>query len=121
MSVRTLSRRFQAETGLSPLPWLLHQRIDRARELLETTGLPMDQVAGKSGLGSADSLRKHMVSRVGLTPTAYRASFSRAPTGASRGGYPASPTPARATPARDAATAATAVAARAALTHAASR
>ncbi|MGW0423349.1 GlxA family transcriptional regulator [Streptomyces sp. NPDC003015] len=83
-SVRTLTRRFHAETGLSPLQWLLHQRIDRAKELLETTALPMDQVARKSGLGSADSLRKHMADRVGLTPTAYRASFNRAPTGASR-------------------------------------
>ncbi|MFJ1595800.1 GlxA family transcriptional regulator [Streptomyces sp. NPDC088261] len=83
-SVRTLSRRFHAETGLSPLQWLLHRRVDRARELLETTGLPMDQVARKSGLGSADSLRKHMVGRVGLTPTAYRASFNRAAAGVSR-------------------------------------
>ncbi|WP_327235584.1 helix-turn-helix domain-containing protein [Streptomyces sp. NBC_01317] len=80
-SVRTLSRRFHAETGLSPLQWLLHRRVDRARELLETTGLPMDQVARESGLGSADSLRKHMVGRFGLTPTAYRASFNRAAAG----------------------------------------
>ncbi|MER6004586.1 helix-turn-helix domain-containing protein [Nonomuraea angiospora] len=79
ISVRTLTRRFHAETGLSPLQWLLHRRVDRARELLETTGLPMDQVAGRSGLGSADSLRKHLVSRIGLTPTAYRASFTREP------------------------------------------
>ncbi|MEV6041061.1 helix-turn-helix domain-containing protein [Nonomuraea sp. NPDC052116] len=79
ISVRTLTRRFHAETGLSPLQWLLHRRVDRARELLETTGLPMDQVAGRSGLGSADSLRKHLVSRVGITPTAYRASFTREP------------------------------------------
>ncbi|WP_431933626.1 GlxA family transcriptional regulator [Nonomuraea jabiensis] len=77
ISVRTLTRRFHAETGLSPLQWLLHRRVDRARELLETTDLPMDQVAGRSGLGSADSLRKHLVGRVGLTPTAYRASFTR--------------------------------------------
>ncbi|MYV56936.1 helix-turn-helix domain-containing protein [Streptomyces sp. SID3212] len=83
-SVRTLSRRFHAETGLSPLQWLLQRRVDRARELLETTGLPMDQVARKSGLGSADSLRKHLVGRVGLTPTAYRASFNRAAGGVSR-------------------------------------
>jgi transcriptional regulator GlxA family with amidase domain len=83
-SVRTLTRRFHAETGLSPLQWLLHRRIDRAKELLETTELPMSQVAQNSGLGSADSLRKHMAGRVGLTPTAYRASFNRAPTGASR-------------------------------------
>ncbi|MBG0830320.1 helix-turn-helix domain-containing protein [Planomonospora sp. ID67723] len=76
-SVRTLTRRFHAETGLSPLQWLLHRRIDRARELLETTGLPMDQVAWRSGLGSADSLRKHLVARLGVTPTAYRAGFTR--------------------------------------------
>lgn len=54
-SVRTLTRRFHAETGLSPLQWLLHRRIDRAKELLETTELPMNQVAQSSGLGSADS------------------------------------------------------------------
>ncbi|MCX5181346.1 GlxA family transcriptional regulator [Streptomyces sp. NBC_00268] len=83
-SVRTLTRRFHAETGLSPLQWLLHRRIDRAKELLETTELSMNQVAQNSGLGSADSLRKHMAGRVGLTPTAYRASFNRAPAGASR-------------------------------------
>ncbi|GGS50147.1 AraC family transcriptional regulator [Planobispora rosea] len=76
-SVRTLTRRFHAETGLSPLQWLLHRRIDRARELLETTDLPMNEIAWKSGLGSADSLRKHLVGRVGLTPSAYRAGFRR--------------------------------------------
>jgi transcriptional regulator GlxA family with amidase domain len=77
MSVRTLTRRFHAETGLSPLQWLLLRRVDRARELLETTELPMDQIAWKSGLGSTDSLRKHLTARVGLTPTAYRATFTR--------------------------------------------
>ncbi|GAA2673067.1 helix-turn-helix domain-containing protein [Streptomyces aculeolatus] len=81
-SVRTLTRRFRAETGLSPLQWLLQRRVHRARELLETTGLPMDLVAEKSGLGSADSLRKHMAAQVGVTPTAYRAHFDRSRTGA---------------------------------------
>ncbi|MBO0516922.1 helix-turn-helix domain-containing protein, partial [Streptomyces beijiangensis] len=77
VSVRTLSRRFQAETGVSPLQWLLHQRIERARELLETTALPMDRIARSSGLGTADSLRAHLLRRTGLTPSGYRASFSR--------------------------------------------
>ncbi|MCP2203364.1 GlxA family transcriptional regulator [Lentzea flava] len=75
VSVRTLTRRFHAETGLSPLRWLLHRRVDRARQLLETSTLPMDLVAHHSGLGSADSLRQHLVRRTGLTPTAYRRSF----------------------------------------------
>ena len=75
-SRRTLTRRFRAETGLSPLQWLLHQRIIRARELLESTDLPMDLVAARSGLGSADSLRQHLTRRLGLTPSAYRRSFT---------------------------------------------
>ncbi|MDI3421440.1 GlxA family transcriptional regulator [Streptomyces luteolus] len=77
VSVRTLSRRFHAETGVSPLQWLLHQRIERAKELLETTSLPMEQVARACGLGTADSLRQHVQRRTGLTPSAYRATFTR--------------------------------------------
>ncbi|WP_326669344.1 GlxA family transcriptional regulator [Streptomyces sp. NBC_01257] len=85
VSIRTLSRRFHAETGLSPLQWLLHQRIERARELLETTTLPMDQVARASGLGTADSMRQHIQRRLGLTPSAYRTSFSRVAAAATSG------------------------------------
>jgi transcriptional regulator GlxA family with amidase domain len=77
LSVRTLTRRFRDETGLSPIQWLLHQRVERARELLEATTLPVDQVARRSGLGTRDSLRQHMRQRVGLTPTAYRTAFTR--------------------------------------------
>ncbi|WP_194914821.1 GlxA family transcriptional regulator [Catenulispora rubra] len=72
VSERTLTRRFHAETGLSPLQWLLHQRIDLARQLLETTDLTMDGIAHRSGLGSPDSLRRHFVTRLGVTPSAYR-------------------------------------------------
>ncbi|MDF6043022.1 helix-turn-helix domain-containing protein [Streptomyces sp. JH14] len=85
VSVRTLTRRFHAESGVSPLQWLLHQRIERAKELLETTTLPMDQVARACGLGTADSLRSHVVRRTGLTPSAYRAQFSRLVLAASAG------------------------------------
>lgn len=73
MSARTLTRRFHDETGMSPLQWLLHQRVERACELLETTSLSMDHVAHRSGLGTADSLRLHLFRRIGTTPTAYRA------------------------------------------------
>ncbi|MDQ0934282.1 GlxA family transcriptional regulator [Streptomyces turgidiscabies] len=76
-SVRTLTRRFHDETGLSPLQWLLHQRVNRAQELLEIKDLPMDQVARLSGLTTTDSLRQHLAKRTGLTPTAYRAAFTR--------------------------------------------
>ncbi|MGW6425597.1 GlxA family transcriptional regulator [Nocardia sp. NPDC055053] len=77
-SVRTLTRRFHEETGLSPQKWLLHQRIHRARELLESTSLPIDQVARHSGIGSAESLRQHMIRQLGVPPSTYRANFTTA-------------------------------------------
>lgn len=79
-SVRTLTRRFHEETGLSPLQCLLHQRVIRAQELLETTDLPMDHIARLSGLATTDFLRRHLARRTGLTPSAYRATFTQHPT-----------------------------------------
>ncbi|KAF1720901.1 GlxA family transcriptional regulator [Pseudoxanthomonas wuyuanensis] len=78
LSERTLTRKFRAETGTSPLQWLLQQRLGRARELLETTALPMERIAESCGLGSADSLRQHFAGRIGIAPAAYRAAFGHA-------------------------------------------
>jgi transcriptional regulator GlxA family with amidase domain len=76
MSPRTLARRFQAETGCTPLQWLLQARVDRARELLESSDLSVEQIALRTGLGTAINLRVHFRRIVGTTPTAYRRSFS---------------------------------------------
>lgn len=75
MSVRTFTRRFREETGLSPLQWLLRQRLEHARHLLEDTGLPVDRIAQDSGFGTAASLRQHLHAALGVSPTAYRATF----------------------------------------------
>ncbi|WP_306212226.1 GlxA family transcriptional regulator [Actinoplanes sp. RD1] len=75
MSVRTFTRRFREETGLSPLKWLLQQRIDHARQLLEATDLAVDVVARRAGLGSATALRQHFQQSVGVAPAAYRRTF----------------------------------------------
>ncbi|RMI32850.1 GlxA family transcriptional regulator [Nocardia stercoris] len=74
LSERTLVRRFHAELGCTPLRWLLTQRIIRARELLEVTDLPMDQVAERCGLGTAANLRAHFGREVGVAPSEYRRS-----------------------------------------------
>ncbi|MER0244218.1 helix-turn-helix domain-containing protein [Streptomyces sp. HSW2009] len=79
VSVRTLTRRFTAETGVTPFQWLLQQRLLRARELLETTDLTVDQVADRSGLGSGESLRQHLARHLGTTPIAYRNAFTQRP------------------------------------------
>jgi transcriptional regulator GlxA family with amidase domain len=75
MSVRTFSRRFKAETGLSPGAWLLQQRLLHARHLLETTDLPVDRVAAAAGLGTAAALRHHMRTALGVAPLVYRRTF----------------------------------------------
>ncbi|HKG39285.1 MAG TPA: helix-turn-helix domain-containing protein [Conexibacter sp.] len=75
MSVRTFTRRFRAETGASPGDWILRQRVELARRLLETTELPVERVAGEAGFGTAASLRGHLRATVGVSPTAYRAAF----------------------------------------------
>ncbi|MFK3980931.1 GlxA family transcriptional regulator [Micromonospora sp. NPDC050397] len=78
MSVRTFTRRFRAETGLSPARWLLQQRTDHARLLLETTDLAVDQVAQQSGFGTASALRQQLHQSIGVSPTAYRRTFRHA-------------------------------------------
>jgi transcriptional regulator GlxA family with amidase domain len=75
MPVRTFTRRFRAETGLPPGAWLIQQRVRHAQRLLETTDLPVDDVASRSGLGSAGSLRVHLRATAGVSPTAYRQTF----------------------------------------------
>lgn len=75
MSVRTFARRFRAETGLAPGTWLIQQRVRHAQRLLETSDLGVDEIAERSGLGSAGSLRAHLRSVAGVTPSAYRKTF----------------------------------------------
>lgn len=75
MSVRTFTRRFGAEVGSSPGRWLARQRVDRARELLETTDLPVESVAREAGFASASLLRQHLRATLGVAPLAYRRTF----------------------------------------------
>jgi AraC family transcriptional regulator, transcriptional activator FtrA len=76
MSKRTFMRRFRAATGFSPADWITRARIDAARELLENTGLSIDQIAERCGLGTPTTLRHHFRKKVGLSPTQYRKRFS---------------------------------------------
>ena len=74
-SVRTFTRRFRAETGLSPGRWLARQRVEHARTLLESTDLPVDEVARRAGFGTGTSLRQHLHATVSVAPLAYRRTF----------------------------------------------
>jgi transcriptional regulator GlxA family with amidase domain len=75
MSARTFTRRFRHATGATPLQWVLSQRMDNARRMLETTDLSVDEVAERCGFGTTLNLRTHFRRRLDTTPTAYRRSF----------------------------------------------
>jgi AraC family transcriptional regulator, transcriptional activator FtrA len=75
LSTRQLARRMRAETGVTPLGWLHQQRIMRAQDLLERTEASVGQIAGRCGMGTATTLRRHFHRTVGVSPTAYRTAF----------------------------------------------
>ncbi len=75
MSERTFARRFAAETGTTPGKWLLAQRLHHARTLLESSDVAIENVAARSGFGSAALLRHHFGTHVGVAPAEYRRTF----------------------------------------------
>jgi transcriptional regulator GlxA family with amidase domain len=77
-SVRSLSRHFRAQTGTTPMRWLLAARLRRAQHLLEATDLPIEGIAERAGFGSTVSFRSHFRRLVGTAPQAYRRAFGEA-------------------------------------------
>jgi transcriptional regulator GlxA family with amidase domain len=75
MSPRTFARRFRAATGTTPYAWLLHQRTLLAQRLLEA-GHGVEEVARRSGFGSAATLREHFARARGTSPSAYQRAFA---------------------------------------------
>ena len=63
--------------GVPPSTWLLTERLNAAKELLELTDLPMQQIALRTGLRNADSLRKHFSAAFGVSASRYRQDFLR--------------------------------------------
>lgn len=75
MSRRSFVRAFRASTGSTPAAWVRSRRLDEARRLLETTELPIDQIAASCGFGNTVTLRQNFVSSFGSTPSSYRRRF----------------------------------------------
>ena len=75
MSPRTFLRKFFELTACSPVQWIVNERLEQAKQLLESTRLPLERVAEEVGFGSAQVLRQHFQTRLGLSPREYRNSF----------------------------------------------
>jgi transcriptional regulator GlxA family with amidase domain len=79
MSRRSFVRHFKTATGATPHAWLLSQRLGRAEELLETTSMPIEQIAERVGFRSAAVFREQFAARRGVAPRAWRRTFSQEP------------------------------------------
>ncbi|MGR8930536.1 MAG: GlxA family transcriptional regulator [Gammaproteobacteria bacterium] len=77
MSPRNFARLFSTETGMTPAKYVEMVRIDRARNLLETSNLGMELVAVKTGFKDIERMRRAFIRQLGVNPTAYRQRFSR--------------------------------------------
>ncbi|MFT4397260.1 GlxA family transcriptional regulator [Gordonia lacunae] len=75
MSTRGFVRNFKVATGTTPAHWVLSQRLDAARALLETTDLSIDTVARRCGFGSAVTMRQNFAAAFATSPANYRRQF----------------------------------------------
>jgi transcriptional regulator GlxA family with amidase domain len=72
LSYSRLEHLFKAETGMTPVSYLKKLRIERARELLETTFLTNQQIIIKVGMYDESHFVKDFKKAYGLQPSQYR-------------------------------------------------
>jgi transcriptional regulator GlxA family with amidase domain len=72
MSERTLSRHVHEATGQSTMALVQSVRLNRARMLIESSRLSVEDVAAEVGYADATALRRLMRKMAGSTPSRYR-------------------------------------------------
>jgi transcriptional regulator GlxA family with amidase domain len=75
MSVRTLNRRFQAETGQTPMQWVTGVRVRHAQQLLESTAHGVERIGRDVGFSSPANFREQFRRLTGVAPQSYRNTF----------------------------------------------
>ena len=75
MSPRHFARVFRDEVGSTPAAYVETARVEVARRLFETTGLPPAEVARAAGFGTPETMRRAFSRRVGVSPLEYRDRF----------------------------------------------
>jgi transcriptional regulator GlxA family with amidase domain len=75
---RTLSRRFVKATGIGPIQYLSKQRLNVARNLLQSTDLQVQRIAEQAGFGSATVFNRSFKKEFSQTPRGFRDSLPSA-------------------------------------------
>jgi AraC-like DNA-binding protein len=72
LSTTHFSRAFRQSTGLAPHQWLTQQRINKAKELLQGSNLPLAELAQACGFADQSHFTRVFAQRVGVSPGAWR-------------------------------------------------
>jgi len=72
---RTIKRRFTRATGLSPISYVQHLRVEEAKRRIERTNTPIDEISYAVGYEDAASFRRLFRRITNVTPGDYRRKF----------------------------------------------
>jgi len=76
MSPRHFTRVFTDEVGVPPSAYVERIRTDAARRQLEETDDTVTAIAARCGFGTAETMRRNFVRRLGVSPDHYRRTFA---------------------------------------------
>ena len=72
LTERSFHTRFKRATGMSPIDYVQTIRIEEAKQLLETSEMPLDEISAEVGYAEPASFRRLFGRLVGVSPSAYR-------------------------------------------------
>jgi len=75
LTARTFKRRFEAVTGYAPLDYVLSLRMEEAKQVLETSDMPIDATAAEVGYSEPAAFRRVFKRATGISPLHYRQKF----------------------------------------------
>jgi transcriptional regulator GlxA family with amidase domain len=72
---RTFKRRFQQATGMNPLDYVQHLRLEEAKQMLESSDTSIESIAYEVGYSDASFFNRLFRRKVMMSPTQYRRRF----------------------------------------------
>lgn len=72
LSVSHFARAFRVSFGLSPIQWLIRQRVNLAQELLRNNKLTLSQIATQAGFADQSALARTFSKQIGTSPGRWR-------------------------------------------------
>lgn len=75
LSVSHFQKLFKSHLKVAPIEFIREARLEKARELLETTFSQVNQISKKIGLSDESHFTRDFKKKYGVTPTEYRKQF----------------------------------------------